>query len=197
MFKNKIFRGIFLAVLLLVLLAAGKIALLPSKFIPEEFSRTRIEGSKLAEEIVAQSNYSVEILGEIAKLDLERRYIKALDIVSKEVGKNYNANSKATNLSSLMASMARTIVNIQPYAARQLALEAVSSEVSLVSHLINYNNYLAELFRILENKFESNAKNSNGGVQELIKAINGEVKEINDLNEKFNDSLRQFDELFL
>lgn len=197
MFKNKILRRIFLAVLLLVLLMAGKTAFLPGNFIPEEFSRARIEGAKLAEEIVAQSNYSVEILGEIAKLDLERRYAKALDMASKEIEKNYNANSKATNLASLMANMARTIVGIRPYAAKQLALEAVSSEVSLVSHLINYNNYLDELFRILGNKFESQAENSNGRVQELIKLINGEVKEINNLNEKFNGSLKQFDELVL
>lgn len=194
--KLSVRRVVSLAILVLAVIFIGKNVAFPDKYLPEEFTEAREQSAKIAEEIVAQSVYSAQLLDEISKLDREGNYYKALQIVSKELEKNKEANRKATTLSSRLEKMARAIEAIEPSRARQLATEALSSEVALVSRLISYNSYVGELFGVLGEKFKYGRDYSNGKVQELVKAINNEVYAINELNNRFNSALAKFDKIF-
>lgn len=194
--KASVKRFVLLTILFLAIILVGKAVFFSSSYLPEEFVDARINGSSIAEEIVAQSNFSAELLKTISKLDREKKYGVALEVVSQEMIKNQDANKKAIKLSTQLEQMARLVEGIRPYQARQLATEALSSEVALVTRLINYNNYLGLLFSVLQKKFQSGNYSTNGEAQQLVNSINEEIRMINELNKRFNDSLKKFDEVF-
>lgn len=194
--KASIKRFILLTSLFLAVIFAGKAMFFSAQYLPDDFINARTQGANIAEEIVAQSNYSAELLKTLSKLDRNKQYKTALAIVSQEISKNQEANKKATKLSSQLEQMAHLVEDIKPYQARQLATEALSSEVALVSRLINYNAYLSLLYSVLQNKFQSGSSSSNGEVQQLVNNINEEVRMINELNKRFNDSFGAFDAIF-
>jgi len=161
------------------------------KNIPEDFLRARQEASLIAQDIVAVSNESSNTFDEIAKLDKERRYSEALVLVSRELQRNREAREKAIKLSVQLETMAKNIAQISPSSDGQKALQAISSETALISRLITYNDYLTQLLEILQDKFLG--KNQGDRIPELIAQINGEIQAINDLNQKFNDIMKDFD----
>ena len=70
-------------------------------------------------------------------------------------------------------------------------LEAIASETSLISKLIDYNDDLTKLLQVLQEKFLG--RNGGDKISELIAKINDDVKVINELNIKFNDVMKDFD----
>jgi hypothetical protein len=161
------------------------------KNIPEDFLRARQEASLIAQDIVTISNESTNSLGEIARLDKERKYTEALVLISKELERNRQARERAIKLSVQLETMAKNLAEISPASAGQKALEAISSETALISRLITYNDYLTQLLEILRGKFLG--KNQGDKIPELIAQINGEIQAINDLNRKFNETMKEFD----
>jgi ABC-type transporter Mla subunit MlaD len=151
----------------------------------------RREASGIAQEVVSLSNQSTDNLAEISRLDQEKKYSEALDLISREIERNRQAREKAIKLSSQLELMAKNISGISPASASQVALQAVSSETTLISRLIEYNDYLNQLLEILREKFMG-LSNGNS-IPELISKINDEAKAINDLDKKFNDLIGDFD----
>jgi len=161
------------------------------KNIPGNFLMARQEASVIASEIVSLSNESTNNLNEIARLDKEKKYTEALLLVSRELERNRQAREKAIKLSVYLETMAKNLNQISPASASQLALQAISSETGLISRLITYNDYLTQLLEVLREKFLG--KNIGNKIPELIAKINDEAQAINDLNQKFNEVMREFD----
>lgn len=185
---------------LLAIVAVGIILYLvffyTPKFVPLEFVEARTRGSEIAKQLVISSDNNVNLLGSISQLDQEKNYTEALIAVSKAVINNRENNQIAVRLSSQLEILARAAADVKPEAAKQRAIEAVSVGVTLVTHLLKYNGYLAELFEILKLKFSNEQVVLNGQIQDLIGNINDEARTINDLNIQFNDLLNQFDTTF-
>jgi len=159
--------------------------------VPEDFLRARQEASLIASEIVAISGQSTDHLDEIARLDKDAKYTEALVLISQELERNREAREKAIQLSAQLERMAKNLGQISPASAGQIALQAISSETALISRLITYNDYLAQLLEVLRQKFLG--KTDGDKITELIAEINDEAKAINDLNQKFNDVMKEFD----
>ncbi len=162
-----------------------------TRSVPDDFLRARQEASIIAADIVAISNQSSANFGQIAELDSKSNYTDALILVSQELERNRQAREKAINLSIQLELMAKNLDKISPPSAGQTALEAVSSETALISRLINYNDYLTQILDILREKFLGKADGDK--IPELIAKANNEAQAINDLNQKFNDVMREFD----
>lgn len=161
------------------------------KSVPPEFLTARADAAEAASAIVALSNQTAANIGDIAKLDAAHEYREALDRVSAELDRNREARAKAVALSADLGLMAQNIARIRPASAGQAALEAVSSETTLISKLIAYNDLLNQLLGALQRKFEG-AGDANG-VAKLIQKINDEARAINELNDKFNAGMASFD----
>jgi len=170
--------------------------IVPSSFAPPEFLKARIEGAELAKTIVDSSDKLLGYLDQIAKYDTEGNTQAAFILTGQALAKIHDAQGEAIKLSSRLEAMARNLSDIKPAQARILATEAVSSEVTLVSHLIQYNDYLKQLFEVLRGKFENPSSHSNGRVKELVNKVNEEARAINDFNRRFNQSLAEFDKFF-
>jgi len=166
------------------------------KNIPREFLEARRQASVIAQEIVSLSNETENNLNEISRLSQEKKYADAVNLVVQEIEKNREAREKAIGLSVQLEKMTQNISQINPKSASQSALEAVSSEVALISRLINYNDYLVQLLEVLRAKFLGQEKNSDEKIQELLEKINNEARAINDLDQKFNKIMNGFDSYF-
>ncbi len=162
-----------------------------AKNVPSDFLRARQEASLVASEIVIISSQSTNNLSQIAQLDKEGKYTEALILVSQELERNKEARDKAIKLSVQLEMMTKNLSAISPASASRTALEAITSETSLISKLIDYNDDLTQLLEILQNKFLG--KYGGDKILELIAKINDDVKVINELNKKFNDIMESFD----
>ena len=153
---------------------------------------TRMYESMKNKEVI---EYLKEI--EIAKYDKNGDVAQALILISQQLLKNRANQEEAVRLAGQLEKMALSLSSVKPAKAQRLATAAVTAEVALVSRLVNYNDYLKQLFEILRSKFDGSASYSNGRVEELIKKINEEMEVINDLDRRFNEALWELDNLDL
>jgi hypothetical protein len=168
----------------------------PKEFIPEEFSEAKNRGAEISQKIVNLSTASLEGLNKISEYDKAKNYPEAIIQVSKEIVQNRANREEAIKLASQLEKMASSLSKISPKKAQQIATEAVSYEVVLVSRLLSYNEYFNQLFDVLTKKFKYGTNNTNDKVQELINKINDETRAINELNMKFNNAIKKFEQVF-
>ena len=164
--------------------------------LPPEFQTARLIGADLAEQITFLSNKSLRSLNAIAKYDADKNHNEALILVSRALIDNREVYDRAVQLSTQLALMAQKIGDIRPAEGREIASEAITYEVALVSHLINYNATLRDLFEVLRGKFLGNLPSSDIRVARLLNEINESTTVINGLNKAFNDTLEKFDLIY-
>ncbi len=183
-----------LIIFLLIVLVAYFIVrflFVETRNIPPDFLRARQEASLIAQDIVNLSGETANKLDEVSQLDQQRKYTEALILISQELERNRDAREKAVGLSQRLEAMAKNLAQIKPASASQTALQAVSSETALISRLINYNDYLNQILEVLRAKFLD--KGDGDQIPELVNKANDEARAINDLNQKFNDVMKEFD----
>jgi len=163
--------------------------------LPSEFIEGRTKGAELSSEIAALYDQSLNNLRQIGQYEKEGDIASAFDLLEEEITRNQDAQRKAIELSSELEKMARSIDRIKPDSAKIAATEAVSSEVTLVSRLVSYNEYFSQLFEALGEKFQDPQKYTNGKIEELLDNMNKESQAINELNARFNESLTKLDSL--
>lgn len=164
-------------------------------FIPDNFTTARHQSALIAKEVVALTEESLTNLDKIALQDRQYNFGQALRLVREELERAQNSRLKAVDLTRELDGMARAAAGIKPAKLRNLAISAISNELSLISHLIVYNDILNGLLQTLEFKFSGDINYKSEEVQILIKNMNQEAKEINNLNEAFNEKMKKFDEL--
>ncbi len=185
---------------IIVLSVAGfftvRYLLFGSSVVPPEFIEARQKGASLAEQVAFLSNKSLASLNEISKYDADKNYSEALIRISRALIENKEINDRAVQLSTQLARMAERVPEIGPTKGRQIASEAITYEVALVSRLIGYNNTLRELFELLKRKFTGMFPDVEDGVAGFIASINTDAKAINGLNEAFTEALQRFDAVY-
>jgi predicted PurR-regulated permease PerM len=186
-------------ILIIFLLIVAAVGLIVKTFTPEtkntpkEFLETRQEASLIAKDIIDISSRTAENIKKISDLDKNKEYTEALNLISEELNNNRLARENAISLSAKLEIMAKNVSQISPAAAGQIAIQAISSETTLISRLITYNDYLIKLLEILQAKFLEKEKNANDKIADLIEKINDEARAINDLNNNFNNLMTEFD----
>src|SRR3989344_1554750 len=159
--------------------------------VPPDFLKARQEAASIALVIVGMSDQSATNIDKISELDAEKKYREALTLVTDEIQRNNEARQKAIELSNQLEVMANNLSGIYPASSAQVALQAVSSETTLISRLITYNDYLNQLLNVLRRKFAGQVDGDE--VPQLVQKINNEAQAINDLNREFNDQMKIFD----
>jgi len=163
-------------------------------FVPENFVKAREKSAIMAAELVSDLDLSLQSLAKISEEDKNGRFSSALRLVEQEIEKIEKAKATAMELSNELINMTQAIQGIKPIAARNLALEAVSQETSLLMRLNNYlNSSFNPLLETLGLKFYGDIRYDSGDVQVLIENMNREAGEINSINNSFNQKLKEFD----
>lgn len=192
--KKNLFSGLIIFVFFAAVAILGYFWLGKS-FVPSEFIEARNRSALVAKEIVALTDISVQNLEKISLHERKNNFPRALILVKEELENSKKSRVKAADLAKEIGAMTEATGRITPTKARNLATDAVRDEVALITHLIVYNDLLNSLLQNLELIFSGAISYGSEEVQTLIKNMNQEVKEINGLNDAFNQKMREFDEL--
>jgi hypothetical protein len=189
---------LFVLLLIMVFLAyfVGRFLLAKTKTVPGEFMQARQEASLVAIDIVSMSKDSAKHIDEISALNSGQKYPEALALVKDELNRNREIRDKAIALSSYLQTMTMNVSSIKPRGSAETALEAVSTEVTLIGHLLTYNDHLNQLLEIIRGRITGDPEASSQDVSDLVKKINDESVVVNALNETFNDKMNEFDRGF-
>ena len=188
---TKIALIILLAVIAIYFLVQYVVA---SVFVPDNFMEARKSSAAVSAEIISVLDESLKTLQTISEHDQNYAFSPALKLVSAEIDRTKESKKKATELTLALDKMARAVPEISPSKARNLAVEAVSSAIALISHLVIYNDSLNGLLDTLRYKFSGDIRYDAKDVQIMVQNMNREAKEINALNDLFNQKMREFDE---
>lgn len=169
--------------------------LVEKTFVPQNFTDARMSTAKSADELMVILGASQENLARISEFHQSNDYKNALDLVSKELVNRKESYAKAQQLTTELNNMSNTANGITPVKARNLALEAVKLEISLMSGLITYNESFNSLLENLRLKFEKIVTDNSLEIQRQIELMNSAGKEINNLNEQFTQKMSEFDKL--
>ncbi|MDO8601898.1 MAG: hypothetical protein Q7R62_02100 [bacterium] len=194
--KKKAFAAV---IVIVIALAFGALSLLlggEAYVIPGSFTRGREQGAESAQAITTIINESLKTLADVSAYERRGDLASALYLIRNEINATGSRQEQARLLATAMEKMARAIIDIRPAAAQQIALEAVSAQVAAVSHLVTYNEYLTNLFNLLNERVRGNKEATTEKVQELVDKLNTENNAIAELNVQFSRSLAQFDAIF-
>lgn len=167
-------------------------------YIPATFFQARVAGAGAAKNIALLVGNSLANLSKIEAADKAGNSFKALELVQYEQNNSQDKQNAALALSAHLEEMARATNDITPPEARQLSVQAVTTGVSMVSRLIDYNGLLSQLFVGLNARFSGQGQpGGSPSVSDLVSRLNGDATMINDLNQQFNSLLDQFDQKFV
>lgn len=186
---------IIFGILVLSAIAYGIYYWTNASFVPPAFSEARRQGASISSEIVALLGDSLKGLEKISEEDKNYHFSNALSLVLIELDRTNTARKKALDLSSSLDAMARSVKDISPVKAKNIAMQAVSQEVSLIGHLIVYNDTLRGLLETLQYKFSGDIRYDADDVQKSIISLNSEAKDVNSLNDSFNAIMGEFDKI--
>lgn len=189
---------LFVILLIMFFLAyfVGRFLLAQTKTVPGDFMQARQEASLVAQDIVGMSKESAKHIGDISTLNNERKYPEALELVKQEIERNRQIRDKAIALSGHLQTMTVNVSAIEPKVSAQTALEAVSTEVTLIGHLLTYNDYLNQLLVAIKGQITGDGDVSPETIADLVKKINDESIVVNVMNDKFNEQMTKFDRGF-
>lgn len=193
---RKIRLFVFFLVLIFLAYFVGRFLLAKTKTVPSEFMQARQEASLVARDIVGMSKDSASHITEISALNNEQKYAESLALVKDEIDRNREIRDKAITLSAHLQTMTVNVSSITPRASAETALEAVSTEVTLIGHLLTYNDYLNQLLEIIKGKITGDPEATPQNISDLVKKINDESIIVNAMNDKFNEKMIEFDRGF-
>lgn len=194
--KKKVFAA-FIVIFIAIGFGALSLVLSGEAYaIPPEFIDGRAAGAEAATAVTTMINDSLKTLAEVAAFESRGDLASAVYLIRGEINKTTERQKRASDLAGAMEKMAKAIPGIKPAPAQQIGLEAVSSQVATVSRLVTYNEYLTNLFNLLNERMRGNPDATQEKVQDLVKKLNEENNAINELNTQFNRSLAQFDAVF-
>ncbi len=163
-----------------------------SQGVPSEFQDARLRGALIAQNIVNLSNDSRKNIEKISALDKEGKFSDALAITLDAAKKSEDIRNQAVALADEIGVMTKALSGIQSFEARQAALESIASRLALLNKLINYSNYLSDLLKALQDRFEG-VPGSAKQVAVLVNQINAEVQAINTFNGQAGQAMDRFD----
>ncbi|HPW34705.1 MAG TPA: hypothetical protein PK367_03045 [Candidatus Paceibacterota bacterium] len=161
--------------------------------VPSEFTNARALASVHAQEVVGLLEETSNNLSKIKELENSYQWKEALNVTYKEINKYNVLRDKALDLTSQLEIMAKSVPDISPRQARELALVAISSEVTLVTTLNNYiNGDLSVLLELLRQRLLGRGSDYNS-LNKIVDNMNAKKESINNLNNQFSQLMGEFD----
>lgn len=159
---------------------------------PPSFAEAYSAALNLSSVISEAAEEATVRINEINEADRKGDYIRAFNLTVEQAKQHEGLRMKSVELLAELQKMAASVEQIDSPTVQQLILQAVSTQVSLVSHLLIYNERWISLLNHLRNKFLSAEPwVFNPETEELIQKINDEIEAINKLNRKYNTLIEE------
>lgn len=197
---RKIPKGIKLAIILILMVIIGYgiwfFVSKPSLKPPLEFLTARQQGAEISQKIVELTTDTNQKIKEINFSDLNGDYNKARILIEEAKNKNSEANSQAIKLADEMRKMAELLDKISKIQSRQLAIEAITLEMSLIANFIDYTATLDRFLYNLRLAITTANIKYRRLAEENLSEINDKTLKINSANQEFLDKIQAFDKSF-
>jgi hypothetical protein len=192
---KSLFRNTLVAVGVIAL-GGVAIAYFSSASVPRAFFESRLQAAGAANNLAVLINNSLANLQRIEQYENNNSNDQALELLSYEIDQKQEKQNAAVFLASSLEQMAQAAMTISSAGARGLAIEAVTSGVSMVSRIVSYNNSLDQLFTAIQSKLRNGSSPAGVNIRTLLATLNNDGKAINDLNNSFNAALKKFDQQY-
>jgi len=163
---------------------------------PAEFLTARQRGTEISQKVVELTLVTNQKIKEINSFDLNGDILKAMDLIKEAEDKNREAYDQAVKLSEEMRKMAESLEKISLFSGRQIALEAVTLEVTLITNFISYTQTLNLFLSNLYKAIATSDSNYRRQAEKYLEEINAKTWTINSLNQQFLEKMRVFDKTF-
>lgn len=165
-----------------------------SENLSPEFFAAREAASLTSGKIVTLANLTSVRIAKIQVSDADTDVDTTLALIRGARDSNSDAYAQAFALSRHLQKITETLREIRSRKSQQLAYEAVSVELGLISELMAYterlNRFLEGLAKAVAVPSDTNKQNIN----QYLKEVNEKVATINKLNKEFLRRMRVFDE---
>lgn len=180
---------------LIVLIGIGfaSFSYIEANKVPSAFQNAREEGAVISARIVENSKSLATDLSQLSDLEKHNNYAEANKLIDSLVDRNKSIRADALDLSNKLQDMTKAISGIKSDDAKSAALTGVNSDLSLISHLLDYSDLLQQLFAALRASQYNHSQDQH--IKDLIDQINGEVGQINLFNAASEDAFKKFDNL--
>ena len=163
---------------------------------PAEFLTARQRGAEISQKIVELTSVTNQKIKEINSLDLNGDILKAMALIEEVKNKNQEAYDQAVKLSEEMRKMAESLEKISFFLSRQIAVEAITLEVSLITNFIDYTQILNRFLNNVLQAIATSDSNYRRLAEENLGEINTKTWTINSLNQQSLEKMRVFDKSF-
>lgn len=163
--------------------------------LPPEFLAARQEAGRLSQEIVELTNKTNSLIKNANIFELDGQPGVALQLIEEARKKNKDAYQKAFELSVVIQKLTEKINLIDSSRGQQLAYEAVSFELALISNFISYTQNLNGFLDNLELAVRLNTPESRRRVTTSLAEVNQKILNINNLNRDFLIRMTELDSL--
>ncbi|MDP3052772.1 MAG: hypothetical protein Q8N22_02325 [bacterium] len=163
---------------------------------PVEFLTARERGAEISQKIAELSSATAEKIAEINSLDLSNDYDKALSLSEDAQTKNREVRNQAVKLGNEVQKMAEFLDKVPSSKSQELAMKAITTEMSLLTNLMQYSSILDQFLGNLNLAFATSKSEYRQAAANNLSDLNLKTNTINNLNRQFSDQMREFDESF-
>ena len=159
--------------------------------LPDKFTAARDEARKISQEIVDLTNQTNQLIKDANISDFNGKSEEAVDFINKARQLNEQAYNKAFELSLAVQKMAEALSEIKQREFQQIAYEAASLELALISDFITYTQRLNQFFNLLTTAVLTNKKQDRQAAAAALAEVNEKIKNINNLNQEFINKMSE------
>jgi hypothetical protein len=159
--------------------------------LPDKFTAARDEARRISQEIVDLTNQTNQLIKDANISDFNGKSEEAVDFINKARQLNEQAYNKAFELSLAVQKMAEALSEIKQREFQQIAYEAVSLELALISDFITYTQHLNQFFNLLTTAVLTNKKQDRQAAAAALAEVNEKIKNINNLNQEFINKMSE------
>jgi len=159
--------------------------------LPDKFTAARDEARRISQEIVDLTNQTNQLIKDANISDFNGKSEEAVDFINKARQLNEQAYNKAFELSLAVQKMAEALSEIKQREFQQIAYEAASLELALISDFITYTQHLNQFFNLLKTAVLTNKKQDRQAAAAALAEVNEKIKNINNLNQEFINKMSE------
>lgn len=162
--------------------------------VPSAFLEARQKSSEISRQLVELTSDNAYKIKDINYLDVDGHYEAALSLVTRAREDNQKAFEETVELSNQLKTMTEIIPEIKSDEKRQMAQEAISLELAMIVHFINYTKAVDDLLLTLKSRFLSPSSKYQREIDVKLSQLNSQALLVNNLNEQFVKKIKEFDE---
>jgi cell division protein FtsL len=189
--EQTIIIGVAVAVVAVVVYF-GITARQASHSVPAAFTDARAEAGRASQEISDLSRQVRDDLNKTQALEHQGKIAQAKPLLDDIDKTNTTIKNDTVTLSNNLTIMAKAVPDIGDRGAQPLALDAIKTDLQIVSDVISYNTDVGDLVGMLQDRLQGKKVNETR-IDDLVKHINDEVDTINKLNTTATNQLQRFD----